>query len=74
MAARQEKITVELSAKDRQLFRDIRDALLTMGVDEGGVEEAEDGVRRLVEDAHSGVQSKSVLKRLAVQSESPTEE
>lgn len=45
--ARADKVEVALSNTDRQLLRDIRDALRALGVEPEG--ETVDGVRRLVE-------------------------
>lgn len=61
--AKQEKITVELSNADRQLLRDIRDALRASGVPPE--EATEENVKRLIEDTQG---------RLSLLVESPTEE
>lgn len=53
--ARADKVEVVLSNTDRQLLRDIRDALRAMGVEPEDEAEATDAVRRLVESGERGV-------------------
>lgn len=52
--ARADKIEVTLSSADRQLLRDIRDALRAMGGESEDEDQAADAVRRLVESGTRG--------------------
>lgn len=52
--ARADKVEVVLSSTDRQLLRDIRDALRALGVEPEYGAEATDAVRRLVESGLRG--------------------
>lgn len=52
--ARADKVEVVLSSTDRQLLRDIRDALRAMGVEPEDEDLAADAVKRLVESGERG--------------------